>query len=54
MATLKVLAAVVNVLNDDLSVIDHPTFARSSKKHNRGVDAVVRNDGSKRQKTVSS
>ena len=54
MAPPKVLAAVVNAFNDDLSVIDPPMFTWVLKNHNRGVDAAIRDDGSKRHKSVSS
>ena len=52
MAPPKVLAATANAFNDDLSVIDPPTFARVSKKHNHGVDAAIHDDGLKRHKSV--
>ena len=52
MAPPKVSATAVNAFNDDMSVIDPLTFTRVSKKHNRGVNAAIRNDSSKRHKSI--
>ena len=52
MAPPKVSAATANAFNDDLSVIDPPTFTRVSKKHNHEVNAAIRDYGSKRHKSV--
>lgn len=54
MAPPKVSAAAANAFTDDLSVIDPSTFARVSKKHGRGADVAVHDDGSKRYKSGSS
>lgn len=54
MAPPKVLAASVNAFGDDLAVIDPPTFARAPKRHSRAADVAVREDGTKRHKSVSS
>ena len=55
MAPPKVLAAAVNAFNDDLSVIDPPTFARVVvKRQNHDVDVAIHDDGMKRHKSMSS
>ena len=54
MAPPQVSAVAVNAFNDDLSVIDPSMFARASKKENCRVDAAIRDDGTKHNKSISS
>lgn len=37
-----------------MSIVDLPTFGKGGRKHGRSVDAVVRGDGSKRQKATAT
>lgn len=55
MAPKKISAAVAAAFDDELSVIDPSTFARGALKNkNRVADVAVREDGSKRHKTLVS
>jgi hypothetical protein len=54
MAPQKVSNAAANAFDDDMSIVDLPTFGKGGKRHGRSVDAAVRGDGTKRQKVAAT
>lgn len=54
MAPQRVSSAAMNAFNDDVSIIELPTFGKGGKKHACSANAVVCGDGSERQKAVAT
>ena len=54
MAPQRISSAAANAFDDDVSIVDLPTFGKGGRKHGRSADAATRGDGSKHLKAPAT